>query len=161
MSKKYRVGAIGALLDEYERAIADLKTVILGIDDSILTVIFDPYTNDEDCRSIQTILSHIAYSGYGYAVSIHNVKGHGMERPKKAYHNSKAKYIEDLDSLFNFTDNVLREFDDSEIEQFDDSLKIKVAWGQSYDIEQMIEHAIVHILRHRRQIEKILESRVV
>ena len=26
--------------------------------------------------------------------------------------------------------------------------------GQSYDAEQLLEHAIVHILRHRRQIEK-------
>lgn len=161
MSKKYRLGAIGALLDEYERAIIDLKTVILGIDDKALTVIVDPYTSDEDCRSIQTILSHVIYSGYGYAVNIHNLKGHGIERPGKIYHNTKTKYIEDLESLFNFTDNVFKEFEDSEIEQLDDSLKIKVAWGQSYDIEQMTEHAIVHILRHRRQIEKILQSGVV
>ena len=26
--------------------------------------------------------------------------------------------------------------------------------GQVYNIEQIAEHAIVHILRHRRQIEK-------
>ena len=41
-----------------------------------------------------------------------------------------------------------------ELEQPDNSLKIKSGWGQSYDIEQMTEHAIVHVLRHRRQIEK-------
>jgi uncharacterized damage-inducible protein DinB len=27
-------------------------------------------------------------------------------------------------------------------------------WKQPYDIEQMLEHAIVHILRHRRQVER-------
>lgn len=32
--------------------------------------------------------------------------------------------------------------------------KIFTSWNQVYDIEQVTEHAIVHILRHRRQIEK-------
>ena len=34
--------------------------------------------------------------------------------------------------------------------------KIITSWGQSYDFEQLFEHAIVHILRHRRQIERFL-----
>ena len=34
--------------------------------------------------------------------------------------------------------------------------KIVVKWGQTYDPEQLFEHAIVHILRHRRQIERFL-----
>jgi len=29
-----------------------------------------------------------------------------------------------------------------------------VRWGPQYDLEQLLEHAVVHILRHRRQIEK-------
>ena len=33
---------------------------------------------------------------------------------------------------------------------------IKTEWGQEYDFEQLLEHAIVHILRHRRQIERFL-----
>ena len=32
--------------------------------------------------------------------------------------------------------------------------KMKVSWGQEYDLEQLLEHAIVHILRHRRQVER-------
>jgi len=31
-------------------------------------------------------------------------------------------------------------------------------WGVTYDAEQMLEHAIVHILRHRRQIEIFLKQ---
>ena len=54
-----------------------------------------------------------------------------------------------------FTENIFKEFRDTELEQFDESLKIKSSWGQLYDIEQITEHAIVHILRHKRQIEKI------
>ena len=31
-------------------------------------------------------------------------------------------------------------------------------WGEPHNIEQMLEHAVVHPMRHRRQLEKILES---
>jgi hypothetical protein len=34
--------------------------------------------------------------------------------------------------------------------------KMHGSWGQSYDIKQLMEHAIVHTLRHRRQIERFL-----
>ena len=44
------------------------------------------------------------------------------------------------------------------MEENDPSKKIKVRWGQLYDPEQLMEHAIVHILRHRRQIENFLEQ---
>ena len=32
--------------------------------------------------------------------------------------------------------------------------EIDVNWSQGYDIEQLLEHAIVHLLRHRRQLER-------
>ena len=42
----------------------------------------------------------------------------------------------------------------NELEELDNAKKIVTQWGQVFDIDQMMEHAIVHILRHRRQIEK-------
>jgi hypothetical protein len=154
MSKTLRQGAIGALLDEYERAISDLKKVIELIPDNTLTIIIDFQTTDENCRSFQTILSHVVSSGYGYATSIHNLKGQGMTRPVKTFHQTIKEYLEDLTNLFSFTENIFKEIKEEELEQFDNSLKIKAGWGQLYDIEQMAEHAIVHVLRHRRQIER-------
>jgi hypothetical protein len=36
----------------------------------------------------------------------------------------------------------------------------KSRWGDDYDIEQMLEHAIVHPMRHRIQLERLMsESR--
>src|SRR6185295_20256781 len=75
MTRNSRQGAIGALLDIYEQAISDFKEVIENIPDNALTIITDPYTTDENCRSIQAILSHVVHSGYGYATGIHNLKG--------------------------------------------------------------------------------------
>ncbi len=153
----YRQGAVGALLDIYEKAISDLKNIIGDLSDNSLTVITDKQTTDENCRSIQTILSHVVNSGFGYATSIHNLKGHNIRKPDKTFHLTVAEYLEDLTNVFLFTENVFKEIKDDELEQFDNSLKIKTSWGQWYDIEQMTEHAIVHILRHKRQIEKIIK----
>jgi hypothetical protein len=155
-----RPGAVGALLDIYEQAILDLTSVIKSIPDDALTIIIDETTTSEDCKSIQNILSHVVSSGYSYAISIHNLKGHNMQRPDKIFHLTIAEYLKDLTNVFIFTENVFREIKDNELEQFDDSLKIKTGWGQLYDIEQITEHAIVHILRHKRQIEKIKSSQL-
>lgn len=160
MTKLFRQGAIGALLDEYEKAISALQEVISTIPDHALTIITDPQTADENCRSVQTILSHVVNSGFGYATSIHNLRGHQLARPAKTFHLTTNEYLEDLTRVFIFTEKIFEAFKDDELEQMDDALKIKAGWGQVYDIEQMAEHAIVHILRHRRQIEKIKQRQL-
>lgn len=156
--KLNRKGAIGALLDLYEQAISDLKGVIETIPDQELTFVFDPHATDKDCQSIQTILSHVVNSGYGYAINIHNLKENPIQRPEKVYHLTIKPYVEDLTSVFAFTEKVFSTLTDVELEQHDNTLKIKTRWGQSYDIEQMTEHAIIHILRHQRQIERVLRK---
>jgi hypothetical protein len=40
------------------------------------------------------------------------------------------------------------------LEELDNEKKILTRWGQVFDYDQLLEHAIVHILRHRRQIER-------
>ncbi len=154
-----RQGAVGALIDIYEQVILDFKKVIEDIPDNMLTIVFDNHTTDENCKSIQTILSHVVSSGYGYATSIHNLKGHNIKRPDKTFHLTTKEYLVDLTNVFIFTENIFLNITDSELEQNDNSLKIKTVWGQLYDIEQLTEHAIVHILRHKRQIEKISRNK--
>lgn len=151
-----RTGAVGALLDIYEQAITGLKEVVKQIPDDALTLVRDPQTTDENCRSVQTILTHVVHSAYGYATSIHNLKDPQFQRPDKIFHSTIRPYLEDLDAAFAFTENVFKDLKDSDLEQFDDSLKMKTRWGQIYDIEQLTEHAIVHILRHKRQILNFL-----
>lgn len=156
-----RQGAAGAMLDLYEQAIFNLIKTIENIPDHMLTIITDHQTKDENCRSIQTILSHVVHSGYGYAAYIHNSKGYAAKRPEKTPRMNIINYREDLVNVFNYTENIFKEIKDDELEQMDDSLKIKSGWGQLYDIEQMMEHAIVHVLRHNRQIEHIKQRILV
>ena len=68
-------GAIGALLDEYERSISNLIETFSSVNDADLSQIIDRETDDEDCRSIQTILTHVVRAGYGYATYIRRHQG--------------------------------------------------------------------------------------
>lgn len=154
MVKTSRQGAAGALLDEYERAIHDLQYSLNDITDEELLTIADSKTNDPNCKSIQTILSHIVRSGYAYAGYVRHLQGNEIDVPGALFHSSVATYREDLNLVFTFTEETFKSVEDNQLEQSDNSKKITTSWGQSYDIEQITEHAIVHILRHRRQIEK-------
>ncbi len=154
MIKAYRQGAKGALLDEYEKAIVELQTVIADISDKGLITIVDTATEDENCRSVQTVLSHVVSAAYSYAIYIMHYYGYEMVRPESTLHTTVKEYIRDLTESFQFMETVFRDIKDSELEEFEQAKKIAASWGQVYDIEQMMEHAIVHILRHRRQIEK-------
>jgi uncharacterized damage-inducible protein DinB len=152
--KNYRPGAKGALLDEYERAISDLNRVISDVTDQELISIADHQTKDPECVSIQSVLSHVVSSGYSYAVYIQKIKEQEVERPTKNFRTRSVDYINDLENMFAYNVNVFNNIQDDELEQYDNELKVLTRWGQRYDIEQITEHAIVHILRHRRQIEK-------
>src|SRR6266581_1429510 len=92
MTKIYRQGAVGALLDIYEQAISDFQKIIVDIPDGALTINIDSQTTDENCKTIQTILSHVVNSGFGYAISIHNLKGFNISWPEKTYHLTIQEY---------------------------------------------------------------------
>ncbi len=71
---------------------------------------------------------------------------------------SSGEYHKDLDALINYTDETFQNIYDNELEELNEEKKIKTSWGQVYDIEQIMEHAVMHVLRHRRQIEKFLRK---
>lgn len=151
---KYRKGAVGGLLDEYEKAILELQTVLKDISDQELITIADAKTEDKNCRSVQTVMAHVVRAVYSYAIYIKSLSGIDIKRPDELYLSSAAEYIQQLDDAFAFTVDVFKGVEDQELEEFNASKKILTSWGQLYDIEQLSEHAIVHILRHRRQIQR-------
>lgn len=157
----YRSGAVGALLDIYEQEITGLKKLIAGIPDMALPIITDAQTADETCKSVQAILTHLVHSGYGYATSIHQLKESNRERPPRKEYFTVSEYVTALDGVFAYTENVFGNISDDELEQLDNSQKIKTGWGQLYDIEQLMEHAITHVMRHKRQIERIIHNGLI
>ncbi len=149
-------GAIGALLDEYEKAILELQRLLDTISHAELTTIVDNETKDPDCISIKTILNHILNSGYRYVVEIRKLLGEQIIFSNITELNKISDYKNELNNLIKFNERLFEDYPNMEIEELDTKNKIVVASGQSYDVEQLFEHAIVHILRHRRQMEKFV-----
>ncbi len=154
--KNYRKGGIGAVMDEYERAAIEFKNMIGNISESDFVKIIDAETKDEDCRSVQNIVSHVTNSGYGYANYIRDWFSISKNSPERRL-LLQNDFFTEFDKMLSYTSETLEgkwESSDEEIMK----VKIVVRWGPQYDLEQLLEHAVVHILRHRRQIEKFVAA---
>jgi hypothetical protein len=152
MKTNFRKGAIGALMDEYERAATEFKKLIGKISEADFIKIVDTETKDDDCRSVQTIVSHVTNSGFGYANYIRDWFSIPKDSPERKL-LSKDEFFSRFDKMIAYTSDTLEskwEYSDDDIQK----VKMIVRWGPQYDLEQLLEHAVVHILRHRRQIEK-------
>jgi len=159
MIKNYRKGGIGALMDEYERAAEEFKDLVGNISETDFVKIVDSVTKDDDCRSVQTIISHVINSGYGYANYIRDWFAIPKSSPERRLILQNDFSIE-LDKMLAYTAETLEgkwEYSDEEIMK----VKMIVRWGPQYDLEQLLEHAIVHVLRHRRQIEKFIADGLI
>lgn len=155
MSNSPRKAVIAALLDEYDNVINDLKNNISGINDSDLTKILDAETKNKDCISIQSVLTHIIYCGHNYITMIDIDRGNAKStRAVRKKFNTIPEYLSALDSMLHHCKQFFENVDDSEMAQYDPAKKITAGWGQLFDYEQLMEHAIVHVSRHRRQIQK-------
>lgn len=159
MKNKSRSGVIGSLLDEYQNVIDDLKQNIAEVNDNELIKIMDKETSNKDCISIQSILTHIIMCGSYYItmIDIHRGNADSIWPVRKKY-KTVAEYNNALDEMMIHTNRFFDEVSESEMSQFDPSKKILTFWGQLYDIEQLMEHAIVHVSRHRRQIQKFKKT---
>ncbi len=157
MVKRYRnTGAIGAILDEYEKSLRELKTILRDVTDTELTTIVDSETKDPDCKSIQNILTHVIRAGYCYIIEIRRALGEKIDYSENKTFTTIKSYLEELDAMFQYNEQLFIAYPNLNIEETNPKKKITVRWGQQYDIEQLMEHTIVHILRHRRQIERFL-----
>jgi uncharacterized damage-inducible protein DinB len=154
MRTSYRNGAIGALMDEYERAAAELTRLIEQIPEDDFVRIVDSQTKDEDCRSVQAIMSHVVRAGYGYADYIREQLSIASTRPQPKL-LSRQESLAQLEAALRYTIETLEgrwEMSGEEIS----AIVINTRWGVVYDVEGLLEHAVMHILRHRRQIEKFI-----
>lgn len=140
-------GARAALMDEYRRAATELAGRIGGLDHARYTHAFDPEAVDPDCRSIQTVFSHVLRSGFGYADYLRLGPAAAAQAPELF---SQEEGLRRLPEMIAATGAALAPIQDLA------ALRIQSRHGPVYDGEQLLEHAIVHVLRHRRQIDRWL-----
>lgn len=152
-NKNLRTGAIGALMDEYERAAADLILILEKLPADKFSWIYDSKTADKDCISINSIMNHVIDAAYRYANQIRIFLALVPVKPEFKI-ETVMDAIRALNKVLTFTANSIEGFWNLSHEQIL-ATRQQTKWGL-YDIEMMFEHSIVHILRHRRQIEKFL-----
>ncbi|HEX3530495.1 MAG TPA: hypothetical protein VH988_25820 [Thermoanaerobaculia bacterium] len=146
-------GAFGALMDEYARAAEDFCT-------TVETVALDRFlrrreSTDPEMVSIQSVCAHAVSSAYGYAIYIRIARGLSRrERPPldELLAPAPADVRPRLTTALRLTEESVDGLTDTE--EVLVPLRFQVRWGPTYDPEMMLEHAIVHLLRHRRQITR-------
>lgn len=150
---KYRPGAIGALTDEYEKALNEFIVVLKNISDDHFLLTDD--SKLENFKSIRNITLHIVRAGYSYSNYIRKRFGDEMV-PNEFKINSVEEAIIELNKMFQYK---VETFENKWLLSDDEMMNtiIKTSWT-TYDLEALIEHSIVHILRHRLQIQKLIEK---
>ena len=144
------------MIDEYERAALELTALLETISEKDYEKIIDPDTEDSDCHSIQTMMNHVVHAGYGYSNSIrkHFSIPHeplGDQRPQI----EKSAIGDEIEKVFRHTVETLDGKWELSYQEMN-GLIIRKTDKFSENIEQLLEHAVMHILRHRRQIDKFL-----
>ena len=151
---EYRDGAIGSVMDEYERALSELKSVLLAVSEADYIRIADSETKNDDCRSIETIMIHVVRAGHFYSDYVRDALSMDF-KPVQSVDVNYGNVSDKIDHMFLDTLSIFTGRWD-EMNELMNTVYINARWGIRYNIDQMFEHAIVHALRHRRQIEKFL-----
>jgi uncharacterized damage-inducible protein DinB len=102
-------------------------------------------------------MNHVVRSGYGYSIYIRKQFGNEWKERRDNYElHTPQDAISAMAGMLSYAETTLEDKWDLTFEQVTGNI-IQVPWGQKYDAEQLMEHAIVHVLRHRRQIENFLK----
>lgn len=149
-----RPGMFGAIMDEYARA-------AIGYCRAIETVPPEAFrgqvpSEDPDTVSLQAIARHTVAAARGYAAYV--LKARGLPADAEAALGpvrveSPSDLRPQLAQALRFTERALEGMYDMPWQEVA-ALKFQVRWGPTYDPESILEHAIVHLLRHRRQVER-------
>ena len=146
-------GSLRAVLDEYSRAIRDFECVLLALPAERYTA--KTVLTDANFTHVQDIARHVVGASHSYAFHIDRAldKLDGSFPKREFSVDTPEAAVAALWDAFDHMVDVLGRIKDwSDDKQGE--VRFVSRWKQPYDIEQMLEHAIVHILRHRRQLER-------
>lgn len=129
---------------------------------------FSPETiasgNPETEDNVRGILCHVTFSMYSYSCWMRRVRGlldPAIEQKDKAAFLDRVRSLargEEFEEASRWASahyyETLAEVRKDELEQ-----EYKSNWGETISIELMMEHALVHLLRHRRQLQIFLGDR--
>jgi hypothetical protein len=149
-----RSGPFGALMDEYARAAEDFCRVAESFD--LARFDAERPSNDPNTVSPRAICLHVVGAAHRYAHYIRKACGLDFVERYEADparlgspRDIRARLAEGI-VLMEETVEPLLKATEAEIQ----ALSFTVRWGPRYDPEMILEHAVCHVLRHRRQLER-------
>jgi len=141
-------------MDEYARASDEFCRVVEAFDAA--RFVSERPSNEITTRTPRAVCIHVCGAAHRYAHYIRKARGLDfVERyelnPERLHapHDVRALLAEGT-LLMEETVAPLRGATDGEIQAF----SFNVRWGPRYDPEMILEHAVCHVLRHRRQLER-------
>ncbi|MGQ0552524.1 MAG: hypothetical protein ACT4PU_04830 [Planctomycetota bacterium] len=151
-------GAAGALMDEYARAAVDFCAVVEDFELArfVRPSAARPAGADPHTASPQALCRHVCGAAHRYADTIRKARGLPHD---EAYQLAEglpampAAVRSMLIQALHYTEGALEGLEDASEEDFA-AIRFKVRWGPEYDPDMLLEHAICHLLRHRRQLER-------
>ncbi len=149
-----RSGPFGALMDEYARAADDFCRVVETFDAARFAAVRP--SDNPNTVSPRAICAHVCGASYRYAYYIRKALGQDfverylMDESRVASPQLVRGLLAEGMLLTEETVEPLREMTAAEVL----ALSFTVRWGPRYDAEMMLEHAVCHLLRHRRQLER-------
>lgn len=146
-------GLFGALMDEYARAAEDYCRAVEAVSPEAYAEV--RASDDPDTVSIRAICAHVVGAARRYSDYIRQARG--LPYVEKFQLDpvvvaQPANVRPALTAAMQYTEEGL-------VDWYEDPMaaapiSFVVRWGPTYDSEMILEHAIVHLLRHRRQIER-------
>ena len=111
---------------------------------------------DESYENRERLIAHVLMAGRGYLTRI----GEWVGRPVSDVNASQDPY-EVARRVPEFADEVLAAYRRHLAEVTTEELEPQVhrtRWGDLMSVENLLEHAVVHPMRHRIQLERILDG---
>ncbi len=149
-----RSGAFGALLDETAAAADAFCRVVERF--SLETWHREQPSNDPSTVSPRAIAAHVCGAARRYADYIRKA----LDLPYvDVYETPIDKVREPFDvrpllaEALRYTEEAVEGFHGQPEEAWE-KVTFAVRWGPTYDPEMILEHGLVHLLRHRRQLER-------
>jgi hypothetical protein len=147
-------GMFGALMDEYARAAEDLCRFVESFDAASFAQ--SRPSKDPNTASPRAICTHVYGAARRYSDYIRKVRGMPHDERFMPPDDAIARPADlrpRLAEAMRYTEGALEGLHGMSEEDMM-ALKFPVRWGPTYDPEMILEHAIVHLLRHRRQLER-------
>jgi hypothetical protein len=142
--------ALDALFAEYRRAAAEFCAVAERFAPRAFTS--ERKSDDPDTLSPLAISSHVVRAAHGYANYLRKAQGLPPE-PYRDRVKAQGDVRPALDAGIRLAEESvapLRSMHEDDVLR----IEFRVSWGPVYNPEILLEHAICHLLRHRRQLER-------